>query len=135
MPKNIVPLSEVRIKSTRPGTKTKFLFDGGGLYLEILPDGAKRWAMKDLIEHQLAHAVKDPNRRAYNRTSFLAERKVMMQKWADYPDTLRLTSPPPGQTGTLFSLEADFQCSSRSRLVEQVLLPQKGKIGQMLHRQ
>lgn len=43
----------------------------------------------DLIEHQLAHAVKDPNGRAYNRTSHLPERKRMMQRWADYLDTLR----------------------------------------------
>ena len=33
----------------------------------------------DLIEHQLAHAVKDPNGRAYNRTAFLPERRKMMQ--------------------------------------------------------
>jgi hypothetical protein len=39
----------------------------------------------DIIEHQLAHSVKDPNGRAYNRTSFLPERREMMQKWADYP--------------------------------------------------
>lgn len=37
-----------------------------------------------LIEHQLAHAVKDANGRAYNRTTHLPERKVMMQKWSDY---------------------------------------------------
>jgi integrase len=43
----------------------------------------------DYIEHQLAHAVKDANGRAYNRTSFLPERKAMMQAWADYLDTLR----------------------------------------------
>ncbi|KIF81279.1 tyrosine-type recombinase/integrase [Noviherbaspirillum autotrophicum] len=43
----------------------------------------------DLIEHQLAHAVKDPNGRAYNRTSHLAERKRMMQRWADYLDQLK----------------------------------------------
>lgn len=43
----------------------------------------------DIIEHQLAHAVKDPNGRAYNRTSYLAERKVMMQQWADYLDDLK----------------------------------------------
>src|SRR3546814_2172466 len=29
----------------------------------------------DFIEHQLAHAVRDPNGRAYNRTAHLAERK------------------------------------------------------------
>ena len=43
----------------------------------------------DYIEHQLAHAVKDANGRAYNRTSFLPERRTMMQAWADYLDTLR----------------------------------------------
>jgi integrase len=43
----------------------------------------------DYIEHQLAHAVRDPNGRAYNRTSHLAERKAMMQQWADYLDTLK----------------------------------------------
>jgi len=40
----------------------------------------------DYIEHQLAHAVRDPNGRAYNRTAHLAERRKMMQLWADYLD-------------------------------------------------
>jgi integrase len=43
----------------------------------------------DLIEHQLAHTVRDPNGRAYNRTQHLEERKRMMTRWADYLDTLR----------------------------------------------
>jgi integrase len=43
----------------------------------------------DYIEHQLAHAVKDPNGRAYNRTAHLAERRKMMAAWADYLDGLR----------------------------------------------
>lgn len=43
----------------------------------------------DYIEHQLAHAVKDPNGRAYNRTAHLSERHKMMQGWADYLDALR----------------------------------------------
>ena len=43
----------------------------------------------DFIEHQLAHAVRDPNGRAYNRTAHLPERKEMMQKWADYLDELK----------------------------------------------
>jgi integrase len=45
----------------------------------------------DLIEHQLGHAVKDANGRAYNRTTFLADRKKMMQDWADYLGTLKQT--------------------------------------------
>ena len=44
----------------------------------------------DFIEHQLAHAVRDPNGRAYNRTAHLAERKKMMQTWADYLDGLKV---------------------------------------------
>ena len=42
----------------------------------------------ELIEHQLAHAVRDPNGRAYNRTAHLPERKKMMQDWADYLDSI-----------------------------------------------
>jgi integrase len=41
------------------------------------------------IEAQLAHTVKDPNGRAYNRTAFLDDRRKMMQGWADYLDQLR----------------------------------------------
>jgi integrase len=43
----------------------------------------------DYIEHQLAHAVRDPNGRAYNRTVHLPERQKMMQQWADYLDRLK----------------------------------------------
>jgi integrase len=46
----------------------------------------------DFIEHQLAHAVKDPNGRAYNRTTHLPERREMMQQWADYLDKLKTGS-------------------------------------------
>lgn len=46
-----------------------------------------------IIELQLAHAVKDPNGRAYDRTSFLDERADMMQTWANYLDTLADTVP------------------------------------------
>jgi len=43
----------------------------------------------DYIEHQLAHAVRDPNGRAYNRTAHMPERRKMMQAWADYLDERR----------------------------------------------
>lgn len=42
-----------------------------------------------LIEHQLAHAVRDPNGRAYNRTAHLPQRRQMMQAWSDYLDGLK----------------------------------------------
>jgi len=43
----------------------------------------------DAIEAQLAHAVPDRLGTAYNRCSHLAERKKMMQTWADYLDGLK----------------------------------------------
>ena len=48
----------------------------------------------DFIEHQLGHAVKDPNGRAYNRTAFMAERVAMMQQWADYIASLKAAEAP-----------------------------------------
>ena len=41
-----------------------------------------------VIEAQLAHAVKDANGRAYNRTQYMKHRTAMMQRWADYLDKL-----------------------------------------------
>ena len=38
---------------------------------------------------QLAHAVKDANGRAYNRTKYLEQRHKMMQHWSDYLDGLQ----------------------------------------------
>jgi integrase len=42
-----------------------------------------------IIEAQLAHAVKDANGRAYNRTQYLNQRRNMVQAWADHLDQLR----------------------------------------------
>jgi integrase len=46
----------------------------------------------DVIERQLAHAERNKVRAAYNRAQYLAERKKMMQAWADYLDTLKVNS-------------------------------------------
>ncbi len=43
----------------------------------------------DVIEAQLAHTVRDSLGRAYNRTEFVAQRRGMLQTWADYLDQLR----------------------------------------------
>jgi len=42
-----------------------------------------------VIEAQLAHSVKDSLGRAYNRTEFQDERRLMMDLWSDYLDQLR----------------------------------------------
>lgn len=44
---------------------------------------------EDFVNHQLAHKVKDPTGRSYNRTKYLDDRREMMQIWADYLDTLK----------------------------------------------
>jgi len=44
----------------------------------------------DIIEQQLAHTVRDPNGRAYNRTKHLEARHKMMQHWSDYLDSLQV---------------------------------------------
>lgn len=73
----------------------------------------------DYIEHQLAHSVRDPNGRAYNRTAHLAERIKMMQMWADYLDGLKSgvnihgtnidsSTPEPRREGTASISLADM---------------------------
>ena len=46
----------------------------------------------DVIEHQLAHVVRDPLGRAYNRTTHLVERHEMMERWSSYLKELRNTA-------------------------------------------
>ncbi|MEQ1582148.1 MAG: integrase arm-type DNA-binding domain-containing protein [Steroidobacteraceae bacterium] len=50
----------------------------------------ERGVAPDLIELQLAHAERDEVRAAYNRSKRMADRRKMMQEWADYLDGLRV---------------------------------------------
>jgi integrase len=86
------PMSEAAINAAlkRMGYDTKTEITGHGFRamartilherLEIDPH---------IIEHQLAHSVPDALGGAYNRTKFLEQRKIMMQRWADYLDELK----------------------------------------------
>ena len=60
----------------------------------------------DFIEHQLAHAVRDPNGRAYNRTAHLPERRKMMHRDNRVGPTL-----PTELTGVYGDSGADFAAS------------------------
>jgi integrase len=42
----------------------------------------------EVVDRQLAHAQQDKVASAYDRAQFLAERKKMMQEWADYLDAI-----------------------------------------------
>jgi hypothetical protein len=48
MPKQTTPLTDRQVQNAKPDPAKKLttLFDGGGLYLEIHADSAKRWRMK-----------------------------------------------------------------------------------------
>lgn len=86
------PMSEAAINAAlkRMGIDTQKEFTGHGvrpiartILREVL--GYE----PEIIELQLAHRKKDPNGGAYDRVAFLAERKRMMQAWADYLDELK----------------------------------------------
>jgi integrase len=55
----------------------------------------ERGVAPDLIELQLAHAERNKVRAAYNRAQRLADRRQMMQQWADYLDELRVMAASP----------------------------------------
>jgi hypothetical protein len=45
MPKLAKPLTDIEIGSAKPKDKIYKLSDGGGMYIEIMPTGAKKWRM------------------------------------------------------------------------------------------
>ena len=43
----------------------------------------------DIIERQLAHAERNKSRASYNQAQYMAERRLMMQNWAEYIENLK----------------------------------------------
>ena len=41
-----MPLTDTIIRNAKPSNKTRRMFDGGGLYLEVSPKGGKWWRLK-----------------------------------------------------------------------------------------
>ncbi|MBR8367266.1 integrase arm-type DNA-binding domain-containing protein [Burkholderia sp. AU19243] len=86
------PMSEAAINAAlrRMGYDTKTEITGHGfraMARTILHE--ELHFRPEVIEHQLAHRVPDTLGTAYNRTKFLKERRMMMQKWADYLDHVK----------------------------------------------
>lgn len=46
MPRTVGPLTDTKIRNAKPRDKAYKVFDGGGLYIEIMPDGRKLWRFK-----------------------------------------------------------------------------------------
>jgi integrase len=59
----------------------------------------------DIIELQLAHAERNSVRAAYNRALRLAERRKMMQEWANHLDHLRIEAVAAGRQTVVPSRE------------------------------
>ena len=86
------PMSESAVNAAlkRMGYDTKTQITGHGFRAMARTILHERLSIDPaIIEHQLAHKVPDTLGSAYNRTKFLEQRKLMMQKWADYLDELK----------------------------------------------
>ena len=60
-----------------------------GYSKDVMTGHGFRAMARTIMDEVLAHAVKDPNGRAYNRTAHLPARRLMMQRWADYLDAIK----------------------------------------------
>ncbi len=56
--------------------------------------------LRELIEHQLAHAVRDPNGRAYHRTAHLPQRSVFVEMFGTSSPAARGESTVAGAIAT-----------------------------------
>ena len=86
------PMSDGTVNKAlrRLGWDTQTEYTGHGARSMARTILAERLNMKpEAIEHQLAHRVPDALGTAYNRTKYLADRKHMMQVWANYLDELK----------------------------------------------
>ena len=60
------------------------------MFSTILNEKKLEWGFDgDIIEAQLAHKEQNTVRDAYNHASYLDKRRELLQRWADYLDTLR----------------------------------------------
>lgn len=89
-----MPLTDSQIRNTKPGEKPVKLTDGGGLYLEVRPTGAKLWRYRYRIAGKenvfaIGEYVQAPNGEAKEKTLArrnagmltLAEARVRLEEW------------------------------------------------------
>lgn len=46
MPRLTVPLSDLKCRTAKPRERAYKLFDGGGMYLFVKPNGVKTWRLR-----------------------------------------------------------------------------------------
>lgn len=47
-----MPLSDAKIRNAKPQERPHKLFDGGGLFLSVMPSGSKLWKIKYRYQHK-----------------------------------------------------------------------------------
>lgn len=84
------PMSENAITGALNRLELKGIMSGHGFRAMAKTVLTERLGFRtEIIEMQMAHRVRDVHGRAYNRTTWLPERREMMQQWADYLDNLK----------------------------------------------
>jgi len=97
-PRYVFPGARTRLKPMSENTVNAALRNLGYTGEQVTGHGFRAMArtllaemgwLPDAIERQLAHKPAGPLGAAYDRAQYLAERRKMMQAWADYLDSLR----------------------------------------------
>jgi len=100
MPKLTTPLIEIQVRNAKPMSNAAILMAlrRMGYQNKMTGHSFRALAMStikeklgyrhEVVDRQLAHAQKDKVASAYDRATFLDERKKMMQEWADYLDSI-----------------------------------------------
>lgn len=98
MPRYVFPSPKTRMRPASENAVRQALRNMGFTNDEMTAHGFRAMARSllseqgwktDAIERQLAHKAAGPLGAAYDRASYLEERRLMMQAWADYLDSLR----------------------------------------------
>ena len=104
--RTVLPLTDLRIRKSRPRDKRYKLFDGGGLYLEVLPGGAKSWRVLVRVDGK----ERRPTLGAWPAMSIKEAREAAFK--------LRSGAPPSKSSMTLAELSGDWMDVALKRMTE-----------------
>src|SRR5690606_10347581 len=111
--KKIPPLTDSKCKAAKSSTGGKSsLFDSGGLYIELLPSGSKRWRLK--YRHPVTGKENILTFGPYPEIGLAAAREQREKAKARLSEGLDPgEAPPPVTTGITFKAVADEWLETR----------------------
>jgi integrase len=89
MPRRIAPLTDTKVRMTKPTEKPQKFFDGGGLFLLVTPTGGKLWRLK----YRFGGSEKSLSMGTYPQTSLVEARQRR-----DQASALLAKGVDPGET-------------------------------------